>query len=149
MQWQRVEKPEFGYAIRIPREWDERPPNLKNSPWETARFGDRADRRHNVIVFRQPIRPGRTSLELAEVIQPSLEAVGFTDFQITESSLGGQPGALLQCARHDAGRTWAVREYLLVRGEVGFCLGCGSSIPVEDDTLFTSMAEGFELLELP
>ncbi|HKS45105.1 MAG TPA: hypothetical protein VJT49_08320 [Amycolatopsis sp.] len=145
-EWQRVENPDFGYAVRIPRGWDERPPNLKNSPWETVRFGDPADRRHSVIVFRQAVRPGRSALELAELVQPSLESAGFTDFEITESGLGGKSGALLRCARHDAGRTWAVSEYIVVEGKVSFCLGCGTSIPDEDETLFARMAEGFELI---
>ena len=44
MEWQRIEKPEFGYAAHVPRGWDEHPPNLKNSPFETARFVDPTDR---------------------------------------------------------------------------------------------------------
>ncbi|GLY71651.1 hypothetical protein Atai01_82700 [Amycolatopsis taiwanensis] len=35
IEWQRVEKPDFGYAVRIPSGWEVRPPNLKDSPWET------------------------------------------------------------------------------------------------------------------
>ncbi|WP_236796455.1 hypothetical protein [Amycolatopsis sp. GM8] len=146
MQWQRVEKPDFGYAVRIPRGWDERPPNLKNSPWETARFGDVPDRRHSVIVFRQPVKPDRDVMELAELVQPSLARSGFTDFEIASATMAGRPAALLRCAKHDAGRTWAVREYLSVRDGVSFCLGCGTSVPDEDEELFASMAEGFELL---
>jgi hypothetical protein len=45
VQWQRVEKPDFGYAAHVPPDWEEYPPNLKNSPFETARFADPADRR--------------------------------------------------------------------------------------------------------
>jgi hypothetical protein len=59
VQWQRIEKPDFGYAVHVPDGWDERPPDLKNSPWETARFTQPADRRHSLIVFRGPTRPGR------------------------------------------------------------------------------------------
>src|SRR5437764_6559830 len=46
VQWQRIEKTDFGYAISVPAGWTERPPDLKNSPLETARFGEETDRRH-------------------------------------------------------------------------------------------------------
>jgi hypothetical protein len=111
-----------------------------------ARLRDATDRRHSVIVFRQPVKPGRTALEVAELVQPSLANSGFTDVEITESTMADRPAALLHCARHAAGRTWAVREYLFVDGRISFCLGCGSAVPNEDDALFTSMADGFELL---
>jgi hypothetical protein len=146
MQWQRVEKPEFGYAVHVPQGWDERPPNFKNSPWETARFADPADRRHSLIVFRGMPRPGLAPLQVAEQTQVSLESSGFTDFRITDAQVGGQAGARLDCAKHDAGRVWAVREYFVVHDDVRFVLGCGSSVPEEDDPLFTAIAERFEIL---
>lgn len=148
MSWERIEKPEFGYAVHVPQNWYERPPDLKNSPWETARFHDRADARHCVIVFRQPIRPGRGAAEIAEAVQPALEGAGFGDFQLTDLHIAGRPGVRLDCARHDAARIWAVRDYLVVQRDVSFCLGCGTSVPEEDDPLFATMAERLELLDL-
>jgi hypothetical protein len=145
-QWQRVEKPDFGYAAHVPHGWEEYPPNLKNSPFETARFGDPGDRRHSVIVFRHMPRPGLSPAEHAERVQASLEATGFGDFEITEAEVAGQPGARLDCAKHDAGRTWAVREYFVGRDDAYFVLGCGSAVPDEDDALFTQIAERFEIL---
>ncbi|WP_433179508.1 hypothetical protein [Actinoallomurus sp. CA-150999] len=148
VQWQRIEKPDFGYALQVPGDWQEREPNLKNSPWETARFVDPDDRRHSLIVFRQPVRPGRSATEIAEGAQQSLAGVGFVDFEISDVTVAGRAGARLNCARHDAGRTWAVREYFVVQDGVSFCLGCGSSAPDEDDPLFGVLAERLELLEL-
>jgi hypothetical protein len=147
MEWQRIEKPEFGYAVQVPEDWAERPPNLKNSPWETARFGQPSDRRHSMIVFRGPGRRGATAADVAELVQPTLESAGFSDFQITDVEVAGRVAARLDCARHDAGRVWAVREYFVVQDDVRFCLGCGSSVPEEDDLLFASIAERFEILE--
>jgi hypothetical protein len=147
MEWQRIEKPEFGYAVHVPEDWDERPPNLKNSPWETARFGQPSDRRHSVIVFRGPGRPGATAAEIAELVQGTLEAAGFGDFVISDADMAGRRAARLDCARHDAGRVWAVREYFVVEDGVRFYLGLGSSVPDADDALFTAMAERFEILE--
>ncbi|GII30988.1 hypothetical protein [Planotetraspora mira] len=147
MEWQRIEKPEFGYAVHVPEDWDERPPNLKNSPLETARFGQPTDRRHSVIVFRGWPRPGSTAADAAELVRPILESAGFSDFQITDVEVAGRLAARLDCAKHDAGRVWAVREYFVVHDDVRFCLGCGSSVPEEDDLLFTAIAERFEILE--
>jgi hypothetical protein len=146
MQWQRVEKPDFGYAVHIPQGWDERPPDLKNSPWETARFGDQADRRHTVIVFRHPT--AHSPAEVAERARTTLEARGFADFEVTDTEVAGRPGARLDCAKQDAGRVWAVREYFVSHGDVVFCLGCGSAVPDEDHEMFTAMAETLELMEI-
>ncbi|MEV5573032.1 hypothetical protein AB0L06_23560 [Spirillospora sp. NPDC052269] len=147
--WRRVAKPEFGYALQIPDGWDERPPNLRNSPIETARFVDPTDRRHSVIVFRAMPQPGATALDAAERVRPVLAASGFDDFQITPAEVAGRPGARLDCAKHDAGRTWTVREYFVVEGETPFALGCGTFTPEADDPLFTTLATHFELLPPP
>jgi hypothetical protein len=146
MQWQRVEKTQFGYAVHVPEGWVEREPDLRNSPWETARFVDPVDRRHSVIVFRHGVGPARDAEFVAERAQTALAAGGFVDLEIVDAELGGRPGKRLDCARHDAGRVWAVREYFLVIDGVSFCLGCGSSMPEEDESLFAAMAGSFEVL---
>jgi hypothetical protein len=146
MPWQRVEKTEFGYAVQIPDGWTVREPDLRNSPWATAHFGNPADRRHSVIVFRVPTGPGRTAAEVAERAQAGLDRSGFVDFTTADAEFGGRPAIRLECARHDAGRTWAVREFFVVHEQVSFCLGCGSSVPEEDEPLFTEMARTFEFL---
>lgn len=146
IQWQRVEKPDFGYAAHVPHDWQEYPPDLKNSPFETARFADPADRRHSVIVFRLMPRPGLSAAERAERVQASLAAAGFGDFEISEAEVAGRPGTQLDCVKRDAGRIWAVRQYFADRDDSHFVLGCGSSVPEEDDALFAQMAERFEVL---
>jgi hypothetical protein len=146
MSWQRIEKSQFGYAVQVPEDWDERPPNLKNSPWETARFGQRTDRRHSLIVFRAPNRRTGSPGDIAAGARTSLESSGFTDFRITDARVGGREGALLECALHDAGRVWAVREYFVAVDGVHFCLGLGSSVPEEDAALFGEIAARFEIL---
>ena len=144
--WQRIEKAAFGYAVQVPEGWVEHPPNLKNSPFETARFIDPADRRHSVTVFRGMPQPGVSALQVAEQIQVTLEASGFGDVRIAVAEVAGQSGARLDCAKHDAGRVWAVREYIAVRGPDRFILGCASAAPDEDDPLFTAIADRFEIL---
>jgi hypothetical protein len=172
MQWQRIEKSDFGYAVQVPAGWDERAPDLQSSPFETARFADPADRRHSVIVFRGTLPAGAgaapgssaaaaadhgsadhgsadqgsAAVRVAERTQAVLAAVGFGDFLITGTEVGGQAGARLDCARPAAGRTWTVREYFVIRDGVRFVLGCGSYAPDEADALFAAMAERFEIL---
>lgn len=71
-------------------------------------------------------RPVRSATEIAEGAQHSLAQVGFVDFAISDVTIARRAGARLDCARHDAGRTWAVREHFVVENGVSFCLGCGS-----------------------
>ena len=146
MQWQRVEKTEYGFAVQVPHGWVEREVDLRNSPWETARFVDPSDRRHSVIVFRNPVGPNRAATDIAQRAQTSLAANGFVELQITDAEWGGRAGARLDCAKQDAGRVWAVREYFAVDEGIGFCLGCGSAAPDEDEPLFAEMARTFEIL---
>jgi hypothetical protein len=143
--WRQVAKPEFGFAVWVPEHWEERAPNLRNSPWETARFTEPGDRRHTVIVFRNPVFRPRTAREHAEAIKESLTGAGFVDFEIAEVPVAGRSGARVDCARHDAGRVWAVREYLVPTDEAVFCLGLGSAIPEDDLALFDELAARFEV----
>ncbi|OHV35691.1 MULTISPECIES: hypothetical protein [Pseudofrankia] len=151
--WRQVVKPEFGYFLSIPESWEERPPNLKNSPWEPARFAEPGDRRHTVIVFRNPVFRRRSALEPAESIRESLTGAGFVDFRIEETAVARRSGARIDCARHDAGRVWAVREYLVITEEANMCLGLGSAapdadaaLPDKDAALFDELAARRELL---
>lgn len=149
VDWHRFEVPEFGYAIDVPTDWQRREPDLRNSPWETARFGDPGDRRHVVIVFRSPAAPGKDATGVAERVQTSLAASLFTDFAIRQVPFAGRPGARLDCARHDAGRVWAVTQFLAVEGTSAFCLALGTIQKQEDETLFVAVADRFELLPDP
>nr|WP_232303804.1 hypothetical protein [Pseudofrankia sp. DC12] len=144
--WRRVAKLEFAYAVWVPDGWDERPPNPKNSPWETARFGAADDHRRIAIVLRMPIFRSRSATELAESASVSLEGAGFGEFEVTAMPVGGRPGARLDCMRRDAGRVWTVREYMAVTEEASFCLGLGSAVPDEDARLFDEIADRWEVL---
>jgi hypothetical protein len=149
MQWQRVERPEYGYAVHIPQGWEEREANLKNSPWEVARYVEPGDRRHMVGVFKPFRRPGRTAAELATGARSALEGSGFSEFSSAPATLGGVPAVQLSCVKRDAGRVWAVRELFAVQGETELCLGFGTAAPDEDDPIFEAMAERFEILAQP
>ncbi|GLY82686.1 hypothetical protein [Actinoallomurus iriomotensis] len=109
-------------------------------------MGQRTDRRHSLIVFRAANRRTGRPGDIAAGARTSLESSGFTDFRITDARVGGREGALLECALHDAGRVWAVREYFVAVDGVHFCLGLGSSVPEEDAALFGEIAARFEIL---
>lgn len=146
MQWQRIEKPEFGYAIQVPQGWVEHSPDPKiHGPWATASFVDPADRRHRITVFRQPVSTTASATGVAEAVQEPLARARFGDFRLTAAQVAGRPGARLDCAQHDAGRLYALRQYYVVDDGVGFYLSCGSSAPDEDNVLFTTVAARFEL----
>lgn len=144
-RWERHDVPEFGYSISLPAGWQRRAPDLRNSPAETARFVDPSDRQHSVIVFRHPVRPGRTPLDVAAGAQSALEAAHYGDFRITPVMVGQRAGARLDCSRVDAARVWAVTEFFVVLDEeaAALCLGCSSVVPDHDDELFTAIAERF------
>jgi hypothetical protein len=42
---------------------------------------------------------------------------------------------------------WALRQWFVARAGFGLCVGCGTSMPEEDETLFAKMASQFEMLE--
>lgn len=148
MSWQRIEKPDFEYAVNVPEGWVERDPDPKNSPWETARYVDPSDRRHSLIVFRNPTGGAqRVAADMAARAETALTAGGFGDMTIADAEWAGRDGGVrLDCAKRDAGRVWAVREYFLVIDGVGFCLGFGSAAPEEDEPLVTEIARTFEIL---
>jgi hypothetical protein len=144
--WRRIERAEYAYAIHIPERWDEFPPDLRNSPWETARYSEKGDRRRGAIVFRNPDMPGRDARQVAEVTCQCLEATGYGNFGLQDTMLGDMPAARLDCDKRDAGRIWAVREYIVVLGAVYLNFGMGTATPEDDRALIDAMAERFEVL---
>jgi hypothetical protein len=144
--WRRIDRSEYGYAIHIPEAWDESPPNLRNSPWEVARYGDKGDRRRGVIVFRNPQRPGWDARDVAEEAREMLEVSGFGNFSLQDTMLGDMPAARLDCDRRDAGRIWAVRQYIVALEAVHLNFSSGTSTPEDDGALLDAMAERYEVL---
>lgn len=135
-------------AVHVPAGWEQLPLDLARSPVETARFADPADRRHSLVVFRGMPHPDLSALEAAERTQVRLEAAGYADFHVAQAQVAGRSGARLDCAKRDAGRISALREYFVVHEDVRFVLGCQTFMPEEDDEMFAAVAERFEILDL-
>lgn len=113
--WRRIEKPDFGYAISIPEGWIETPPDLRNSPWETARFGTPEDRRHDVVVFRQPVISGQTAADIVANAKSHLEGYGFGDFHVEHVTVASREGFAPRL-RHHRRREELVEPAVLRRG---------------------------------
>jgi len=140
-----IERPEHGFALQLPPNWFERPPNPESNPWEVGRFSERGDARHSCAVTRRP-RPDRTARELAEEQQKTLEASGFTNVRLSDVVLAGKPAVRLDGEQRDAGRVWIHRSYHLVADGIAFAVQLGTAVPGEDATLFESIADTFRLV---
>ena len=144
--WHRIEKPDFGYAISIPEEWIETPPDLRNSPWETARFGSPEDRRHDVVVFRQPVISGQTAADIVANAKSHLESYGFGSFHVEKVTVASREGWRLDFATTDAGRRWSSQQYYVTDGDACFCFGYGSTAPDEIREIIDAMLASFAIL---
>lgn len=61
--------------------------------------------------------------------------------QIIETTVAGRLEARMDFTRRHAGRVWYARHYFVVRSDIHFIVGCGSSVPEEDEELFAAVAE--------
>jgi hypothetical protein len=144
----RVEKPEFDFAVKVPVDWCEEPPDLHNSPWEAARFvgaGSRGGSRR-CLVFRHPKRPNADAYVLAQSVQPILEQSGFGNFRFIDAVVAGGPATRLDFDRASLAGIWAVRQYFIAVDDVPFCVSFGTAAPDEDGALFDALVAEFQLL---
>ena len=145
----RVEKAEYGFALSVPEEWQELPPDLRNSPWEVARFsgGRPAGGVLNCLVFRNPKRPDVDAYDVARSVEPVLAQGGFGNFRHLDATVAGRPAARLDFDRPTSGGgVWAVRHHFLVVDEVPFCVSFGTTAPDEDGALLDALIGAFELV---
>jgi hypothetical protein len=145
IEFRRLDRADMGYALEVPTDWAELPPDTENSPWEVARYANRVHGHRVCIVFRFPARPGATGESIRRGARARLEQTGFVSFHEADARIAGRSAARLDCERRSAGRTWAVREYFAASQNAAWCLGFGSAAPVEDAPLFDRIAAGFEL----
>ena len=147
-QMRRIEKPEYGFALSVPVEWLDEPPNLKNSSWEVARaFATYpGDVRRGFIVFRGPAGQDAEPEAAARGSQTVLERGGFGNFVLTDDVIAGRPAVQLDFNRPAAsGRTWSVRHHFLIVGGATFCISFGTNALEEDGALLDALAASFEL----
>ena len=120
---QRIERPHLGFAVSVPPEWAEEPPDLNNSPHEVLRFAQRGEDFRRIIVFRDPSPGGRDAAGARNHAWEVLAAGGYRNFVASESAVAGRPGARLDFDLGEGPRRWAVREYFVMANGVGWCFG--------------------------
>lgn len=146
----RVEKPNFGFAMHIPADWREEPPNLNNSPHEVARFYYRGATVKGIVVMRNPKKGESSARAWAEETREVLETLGSTNFALTELQIADRPAARLDFEMPQPGALrsiWVTHEYFVVAFGIGFCFTLGSETPEADETLFGAIAERLEVFE--
>jgi hypothetical protein len=146
----RVEKPNFGFAMHIPADWREEPPDLNNSPHEVARYYHRGATVKGIVVMRNPKKVDSTPRAWAEETREVLETLGSNNFALTDLTIGDKRAARLDFDMSQPGALrsiWVTHEYFVVAFGVGFCFALGSETPEEDAPLLDAVAGQLELFE--
>lgn len=146
----RVEKPEFGFALRVPGDWrEDRPDPFYNSD-EVARFFGTGPDLQNCLVFRKPAEPGADAQRIARNAQAHFGETGYGNFRRSGVAVAGLPGARLDFDRPNGWGegVWALRHYFVVAGHV-FVASFGTTRPQRDAGLVDALAAGFELIGSP
>jgi hypothetical protein len=147
IELRRIEKADLGFAIHVPDDWQEFPPQLTNSPFEVARFHYRDGGRHVCLVFRHPGSTGLDPHVPAEEERGILERKSFEHFSFEDLEISGRSAVRMDFDRADLpiGMWWA-REYFVVARNLVYILGLGSTDIADDQAVFDEMAKRFEVL---
>jgi hypothetical protein len=145
--FRRVEKTDLGFAVHVPDDWPEFPPQPTNSPFEVARFHYRDGERHVCLIFRHPGSSGLDPHVPAQEERTILDRKGFEHFSFEDLEISGRPAVRMDFDRADLpiGMWWA-REYFVVARNLVYILGVGSTDIDGDQDLFNQMATRFEVL---
>lgn len=140
-----IERPEQGFAIKLPDGWVEEAPDLNTNPWEVARFVEPGDRRHTVSVTRR-VAPSLTSNDLAEEGKALLGGLGFGDFRLSDVPIAGREALRMDCEQRDGDRVWMVRCYFTKSDGVHLILFLETAAPEQDAALLEQVAADFRPL---
>ncbi|MGH2355157.1 MAG: hypothetical protein ACRDJN_26400, partial [Chloroflexota bacterium] len=144
----RVEKPEVGFALRVPGDWREDRPDPFNDSDEVARFFGPGPDMQNCLVFRRPAEPGADALRIARSAQAHFGETGYGNFRRSAVAVAGLPGARLDFDRPNSWGegVWALRHTIVVAAGHVFVASFGTTRPERDAGLVNSLAAGFELI---
>src|SRR5688500_13705136 len=105
----RIERPEYGFAVLLPEDWREEPPDLVNSEWEVARFTAAQEQVRSCIVFRNPEPPEAALADLARKLEVNLSRNGYGNFRHCPTRVAGLPAVRIDFDRTTPdGRLWSV-----------------------------------------
>ena len=143
----RVEKPEHGFALSVPADWREEPPNPFNSAQEVARFAGTGPGMRNCVVFRNDPRSRITARAAAEQVIPVLERGGFGNFTHHDVTIAGLRASRLDFDKRTDNRCWSVRHYFVVTADTPFCVSFGTTALEQDAPLIDTLAATFTFLQ--
>ena len=143
----RVEKPELGFALLVPHNWRDEPPDPFNSAQEIARFTGPGLRERGCFVFRNHPRPGITARAAAEGLVPVLERGGFGNFTHHDATIGGVPASRLEFEKRTGSRLRSFRDYYVVVGDTPIVLSFSIPNPDQDAPLIDMLAATFSFLQ--
>lgn len=141
----RIEKPHLGFAVHIPEDWREEPPNLSNSPHEVARFYRRGEITRGIIVFRDPRPRNMSPADVRAETRQVLDSAGYRSFVSGDCMVAGRKGARLDFAGPLNMPPWTTREYFVHFESVAFCFALGTTLAEGDAGLFDAIASGLEI----
>jgi hypothetical protein len=145
--FRRVAKTDLGFALHVPDDWKEQPPNPA-SPLEVAHFSFGQGSLTGVcLVLWSSTRTGFTPRAQVESMIPQLESQGFREFVLSDVSIASRSAVRMDCERRRDGKVWSVRGYLVFAEQGFLSLALATHDLDRDRQLFDRIADGFELLE--
>jgi len=142
----RIERPAFGFALSVPEEWEEASPNLRNSPWEVARFAAAGGDGPACIVVRYPARPGLDARTAALAAQALLRAAGFRRFRLADVTVAGHRAARLEYEQPEGGGPSSIKHVFVVAGTATLGVRLATTAPERDAKLLDTIAATLELV---
>jgi len=147
----RVERAEFGFALRVPTDSREDRPDAFNSSDEVARFFGTGPDMQSCLIFRSPAEPGADALGIAQGGVARHGRTGYGNFRPSRATVGGLPGARPDFDRPwgSGDGVWALRHYFVVAAGHVFIVSFGTTRPQRDAGLIDALAAGFDLIVDP
>jgi hypothetical protein len=144
--WQAIPLVPYGAVLHVPVGWETLPPRPENGPEIVRATGGQG---RTLIVFKMPIAPGTTAVQVAAGAQERLAAHGYEDFNTSDAEFAGRTAVALDFVnpRRGGATPYRSREYFAVRGTAAFALGTGSVDWAEYLPLAEELARRFELVE--
>src|SRR5262245_8825261 len=145
--FRRVEKPDLGFALQVPEDWQEQPSNPAVGS-EVARFSSRQGNSVRLLlVFWSPMRSQLTPRAQAESMLPGIESQGYRELVLSDVRIANRPAIRLDCERRRDAEIFSVQGYLVFAGRGFFAIALGTHDLDRDRELLDGMADRFEVLE--
>ena len=145
-----VVKADLGLTLRVPTSWKEKPPELRNSLTEVARFVEESTPRPAIcLVFWRPNPHDKTTRQTAEVAKESLQA-NFQNFAFHDVTFAGRKATRLEFDRRlldqaPPSPSWSVWQFRVKHEGHTLCVALGTFDIEGDRALFEQMAATVEL----